>query len=292
MQHWEVKQYGALINRILHSGEKRSSRAGDVYSVFGEFLTIDVSQEFPLLRGRKIFYKPVLGELAAMFRGPKNISDFKQFGCNYWDAWGKYPNGFPENHKFASIEEATKAKKSVGELTLDYGNAWINFNGVNQLEDVVQKLTTNRTDRRILISGWRPDRLGSLSLPCCHLLYQWYVRDVDTEQPKLDMIWYQRSVDTMVGLPSDIILAAAWNIILANQSGLQPGVIKFMLADTHIYENHIPQTLEYMRQLNKVEYKKLEYAVDPAASVFNFTPDMLSLSEYVYQPAIKFELNV
>lgn len=274
MQHWEVKQYGALINRILHSGEKRSSRAGNVYSVFGEFLTIDVSQEFPLLRGRKMFYKPVLGELAAMLRGPKNVRDFQKFDCNYWNAWGD------KNH----IEE--------GHLELDYGNSWINFNGVNQLEDVVQKLATNRTDRRILISGWRPDRLASLSLPCCHLLYQWYVRDVDTEQPKLDMIWYQRSVDTMVGLPSDIILAAAWNIILANQSGLQPGVIKFMLADTHIYENHVPQTLEYMRQLNKVEYKKLEYAVDPAASVFNFTPDMLSLSEYIHQPAIKFELNV
>lgn len=274
MQHWEVKQYGALINRILHSGEKRSSRAGDVYSVFGEFLTIDVSQEFPLLRGRKMFYKPVLGELAAMFRGPKNIRDFKQFGCNYWDAWGDKLH----------IEE--------GHLELDYGNAWINFNGVNQLEDVVQKLTTARTDRRILISGWRPDRLGSLSLPCCHLLYQWYVRDVDTEQPKLDMIWYQRSVDTMVGLPSDIILAAAWNIILANQCGLQPGIIKFMLADTHIYANHIPQTLEYMRQLNKVEYKKIEYAIDPTASVYNFIPDMLSIVDYSHQPAIKFDLNV
>lgn len=268
---WEVKQYAALINKILYQGQRRPSRAGDTYSLFGETITIDVSQYFPLLNGRKMFYKPVLGELAAMLRGPKHVEDFKKFGCNYWDAWGK---------------------NTDGKLELDYGNAWIDYNGVNQLENLVKTLKENPNDRRLLISGWRPDRLPMLSLPCCHLLYQWYVRDGKF----LDMVWYQRSVDTMVGLPSDIILCAVWNIILAQQCGYTPGVIKLVLGDTHIYANHVEPTLEYIRQLNKwnPDTKKNEttYVLDETATVEGFVPDMLKLEGYNPQPAIKFELNV
>lgn len=268
-EHWEVQQYGRLINKILYQGEKRSSRAGDVYSIYGETMSIDVGQAFPVLMGRKMFYKPVLGELAAMVRGPKNISDFKKFECNYWDSWGG------EN----------------GEIEVDYGNSWIDFNGVNQLEQLVKTLVENPKDRRMIVTGWRPDRLSELSLPCCHLLYQWYVR----KEKFLDMIWYQRSVDTMVGLPSDIILAAAWNIVLASQVGLKPGIVKFFLGDTHIYANHIPQVLEYMRQLqdiNKIGIDLVNYRVKNSANILNFVPDMIELGPYDPMPAVKFELNV
>lgn len=265
---WERQQYAQLVQKILHSGEKRSSRAGDTYSLFGETLDIDISTSFPLLRGRRLFYKPVLGELAAMLRGPKTIEDFKKFNCNYWDAWDD----------------------GAGNINVDYGNAWIDFNGVNQLEDVVDKLINNPTDRRILISGWRPDNLPDLSLPCCHLLYQWYVRD----GKYLDMIWYQRSVDTMVGLPSDIILAAAWTAVLASQTGYKPGKIKMMLGDTHIYANHVQGTLDYLRQLNSMplDEPKHHYAVSPNATVYNFKPEMIDIVDYEPADKIKFELNV
>lgn len=275
--NWEITQYSELINKILKKGEKRSSRAGDVYSIFGEQIVINIEHEFPLLRGRKIFYKPVLGELAAMLRGPKTVEDFKKFGCNYWDAWGKFPHGAP------TVEQVDQ----VGLINVDYGNAWIDFNGVNQLEQLVDKLKNSPTDRRMLISGWRPDRLAELSLPCCHLLYQWYVRD----GTHLDMIWYQRSVDTMIGLPSDIVLAAAWTIILANQCDYKPGIIKLILGDTHIYTNHLAPTLTYMRQLQPYDMP-INYLCFPDTTVTNFTPDMLVIEDYNPAPAIKFELNV
>lgn len=267
---WEVK-YSELVNRILHSGEKRPSRAGDTYSVFGEAITIDVSESFPLLHGRKMHYKGVLGELAAFLRGPKHVDDFKKFGCNFWDEW---------------------ANKEDGSITLDYGNAWLDFNGVNQLDALVEKLINNPHDRRMLISNWRPDRLAELSLPCCHMFYQWYVRD----RTHLDMLWYQRSVDTMVGLPSNIISAATWNIILANQCGYKPGRVKMVLGDTHIYANHVPQTLDYLRQLKDFTSKRslysIKYEIDKTATVKNFHPDMLVLGQYEPMPSIKFDLNV
>lgn len=276
---WEAQQYGKLINKILHQGYKKPSRAGHTYSIFGEIIEIDLKEGFPLLQGRQMYYKPVLGELAAMLRGPKHVDDFKKFGCNYWDSWAAEEGD--------CLHDGELAKG--GELELDYGNSWVDFNGVNQLEILVDTITKNPNDRRMLISSWRPDRLHELSLPCCHLLYQWYVR----EDRYLDMIWYQRSVDTMVGLPSDIILGAAWNIILAQQCGYEPGVVKFMLGDTHIYSNHVEPTLDYIKQLNTVtEPKSADYTLAPGSTVFNFRPDMLSISDYKPKSPIKFKLNV
>lgn len=271
--HWEYK-YAELIRDVLTTGEKRHTRAGDAYSVFGRALEVDISKEFPLLRGRKMFPGPIFGELAAMLRGPKHVQDFRDQGCNYWESWAD----------------------GQGELALDYGNAWIDFNGVNQLEVLVNTLKTNPTDRRMIVTGWRPDRLDQLSLPCCHILYQWYVRKNKDGADYLDMIWYQRSVDVMVGLPSDIVLAAMWTMLLANECGFQPGKVTMMLGDTHVYANHSEGVNDYLRNLNNRAVETfgtlIHYTLDKSATVFNFTPDMMRINNYAHAPAIKFSLNV
>ena len=269
--NFEVDGYAKLVNKVLNEGEKRSTRAGDTYAVFGETITLDTEHNFPLVQGRKIFYKPVLGELAAMLRGPKHLSDFEKFGCNYWKQWAN----------------------EDGSINLDYGNAWRDFNGVDQLQELVNKLRDNPTDRRLLVTGWRPDRLAELSLPCCHMLYQWYVRD----NKYLDMVWYQRSVDIMVGLPSNFILAAAWNIILANQCGYRSGKIKMVLGDCHVYANHLQGAMDYLRNLNRLindkhdGYKALPYGIQMDATIDNFEPHMLQLPNFKPEPVIKFDLN-
>lgn len=279
---FEVQQYASLVDEILRTGEKRNTRAGETYSLFAKTITIDTEKEFPLIQGRKIFYKPVFGELAAMLRGPKHIDDFKKFGCNYWDAWG-----YENNPHFATDEQPI-----VGSLKLDYGNSWRDFNGTDQLAELVEKLKNNRTDRRLIVSGWRPDNIPSLSLPCCHMLYQWYVRD----DKYLDMVWYQRSVDVMVGLPSNFILAALWNIILAQQSGLQSGRITMVLGDVHIYANHVQGTLEYLRNLDKLansgKHHAISYGVNKDVTIDTFVPDDVKLAPFETQPVIKFDLNV
>lgn len=278
---WEVEQYAKLIDRILKKGQKRKTRNQETYSIFGEVLTIDLQEAgFPILQGRKMYYKPVIGEFAAMINGPRNIADFKKYGCNYWDAWGS---------KEEKLDALGDVPEPIGSINVDYGNAWIDWNGVNQVERVIETIKKNPADRRLIVSGWRPDQLEHLSLPCCHLLYQWYVRD----EQFLDMVWYQRSVDTMVGLPSDIILCALWNILLAHETNLKPGVIKLVLGDTHIYNNHLEPALDYLRQLQDTNFNyKTTYQLDANTSLLKFDPEMIQIFGYVSKPPIKFELNV
>lgn len=215
------REYANLLTHIRNFGVEKETRNAKTVSLFGQMLKIDMrnSNDFPILQGRKMYPKGVLGEFAAMLRGPKSVQDFKDFGCNYWGQWAD----------------------EDGDLNVDYGNAWIDWNGINQIEQVSETLRNNPNDRRMIVSGWRPDLIPHQSLPCCHILYQWRV-----EKGHLDMIWYQRSVDMMVGLPSDIILAAVWNIMLANEVGLKPGELTFMLGDCHIYEQHFDAYEEYI----------------------------------------------
>lgn len=277
MQQFEI-DYANLVQDILDNGIERKTRNAVTKSVFGRTLRINLQDnEFPILIGRKMFYKGVVGELGAFLKGPKTLKDFEDQGCNYWKQWAK-----PD-----------------GSIAVDYGNAWLDFNGVNQLEELVKGLKADPYGRRHIVSGWRPDRLKELSLPCCHLLYQWYVRD-----GKLDMVWYQRSVDTMIGLPSDIILAYLWNVLISAEVGLEPGEIIMMLGDTHIYEPHYENAKLYISNVNEIkEVSNINnndmtprFSFITPNAVFckwnmkDFDPKAFNIYDYFPYPQIQFEL--
>ena len=111
------------------------------------------------------------------------------------------------------------------------------------------------------------------------------------------MIWYQRSVDVMVGLPSDVILAAVFNILLANEVGMRPGRITMFLADTHVYENHLDPTRQYLDNAMRCMHDNsiapgVPYILDKGTSIDTFMPDDIQVLGYVPFDHIKFELNV
>ena len=217
MQKFEL-EYARLIATTLR-GETRQTRNGETRSIFSKTLTVPLNGDgtFPVIQGRQMYTKGVLGELAAMLRRPDKLADFEKWGCNYWSNWAH----------------------EDGSLWVDYGNAW---HADSQITRLKHKLANDPTDRRMIISGWRPHMLDKLDLPCCHLLYQFYVR----EGKYLDMIWYQRSVDLMVGLPSDIVFAAAWLIAIAGEFGYTPGVINMQLGDCHVYAEHYDGAANYL----------------------------------------------
>lgn len=260
------QDYVHLIYNILNNGGLRKTRNHPTYSLFGRTLVIDELREgrLPLISGRKMYPDGIIGEFAAFLHGVTKVEDFEKFGCNYWKQW---------------------ADKD-GSIRVDYGNSWRDFNGYDQLQAVIDTLKTNPADRRMLISGWRPDKLAELSLPCCHMLYQWYVNPTTDE---LEMIWYQRSVDTLVGLPSDILLAAVWNILLAQVTGFKPGRITMMLGDTHIYKSHYDKAVDYCIQA-EFAFEAPTYRFNEACNFDNFKPSDILIENYNPSNPIKFEV--
>jgi thymidylate synthase len=260
--------YIKLIKKILNEGEEKEGRNGWTRSLFGEMIDLgNVFTEFPILQGRKIYHKGVLGELAAMLNKPTHIDDFTSKGCNYWGKWAK----------------------EDGSINIDYGNAWYDFNGFDQIKDLKDKLRNNPNDRRMIVSGWNPTNLDKLDLPCCHMVYQFHVSKGNT----LNMLWTQRSVDTMIGLPSDAVFAATWLIILANEVGLKPGNIKMSLGDTHIYQEHLEDVKTYLLQTRAVSTfnPRWELNMEREQAMEEFVPEMLTLTSYKHKAPITFELK-
>lgn len=139
-----------------------------------------------------------------------------------------------------------------------YGYQWRHFDapyegmnadytgkGVDQLKYCVDLIRDNPTSRRILFHAWNPKQLDEMALPCCHLLYQFYV---DTENNKLKCHMYQRSQDTFLGLPFNIASTALLVVLIAKLTDLEPSEIIISGGDSHIYVNHIDQVKEQIKR--------------------------------------------
>lgn len=261
--------YASLIMQVLAEGERRMTRNYETKAIFGTSLVIDMegTNWFPLIQGRKSHYKGVMGEFAALVRGPSKLAHFEQWGCNYWGKWAD----------------------EDGSLTVDYGNEWLRNGQVDHLKHCLE---FNPTDRRMIINGWNPANLEQLSLPCCHYNYQFFVRNGEF----IDMIWTQRSVDIMIGLPADIVLAYTWLVMLANEFGYKPGRITMNFGDTHIYADHITNAMLYCeRVLNGIvgsmTAPTYTLTCEPGKDFLQFEPCDILINDYVSLSHLEFNLH-
>jgi len=255
------QNYKALVAAVSATPTIRPTRAGNTKSVFGTTLIVPdlVDGFFPLITSRRMYYAGIVGEMAAFLKGPKHITDFTSRGCNYWSDWG---------------DEA-------GNINVDYGNIWRDFEGVDQIESVIQSLKEDPNGRRHIITAWHPAHIDDLSLPCCHWAYQFYVNG-----NYLELIWIQRSVDLMIGLPADIVLGALLLILMANRIGKLPGKMVFQMGDTHIYESHFDKVDKYLKApTHDLPLYALESNID------NFKSTDFKLINYSHEDPISFKLE-
>jgi len=272
--------YLGFVNAVVTGGEKRQTRAGPTRSTFGSFIHINclLRGQFPILTTRKMFPKPILGELAAFLRGASLLSEFQMLGCNYWNANAA---AWPANAKYHP------AAWHVGKV---YGAQWRYWTGlhgtqVDQLENLITSLREDSNSRRHILTTWNPAELSLGCLPPCHILAQFNV----CNSKHLDCVVYMRSVDLCLGLPSDIILYAALLILIADEVSLKPGRLTFMLADTHIYENHVER---FKKQLSAPDYGLPTYTLSPEASLDNFKPEHLEINNYQHGEKIDYPFAV
>ena len=98
----------------------------------------------------------------------------------------------------------------------------------------------------------------------------------------------------MIGVPSDIVLAAVFNLLVAQTVGLEPGRLVMNFGDTHIYESHLRTEYtngtyaypvdEYLLQYSAMPSAVPGWTLAPEATVFNFTPDMFDIVDYFARP--------
>ena len=262
MSHLTEQNYLDIMRKILRDGTVREGRNGITKSIPFPSLTWDFEYGYlPLITTRKMHTKGILGEYAAIVRGPKHIDDFRKWGCNYWEKWAN----------------------DDGTITVDYGNAWTDYNGVNQVEAVLQSLRDNPGDRRMVIDAWRPDRLEDLSLPCCHYSYQFW-----SDGTRLSLLWNQRSADWCIGVPSDMLFAGVMLACFASLTNHKLGQLTMQFGDAHIYEEHFEGAQEQIRRNPHIPPR---FRLSEQEEFNTFQPVDLQVFDYNHYDPISYELK-
>ena len=142
------------------------------------------------------------------------------------------------------IKEDDKFSEQYGDLGPVYGKQWRDFEGIDQLSQVIEDIKSNPNSRRHIVSAWNPKEIPIMiksGLPPCHTLFQFYVNE-----NKLSCQLYQRSADVFLGVPYNIASYGLLTCMIASVTGLETGEFVHSLGDTLIYLNHLDQVEEQL----------------------------------------------
>jgi len=239
-----MKQYLDLARHILDHGVKKDDRTGTgTTSVFGYQMRFDLSEGFPLLTTKKTFIKGIIHELLWFIRGETNIKYLVDNKVGIWTDW-PYQN-YKKSKEFQGetlkefsdkIRASDDFAQKWGDLGPVYGAQWRDFNGVDQIDYIIQTLKKDPNSRRMVLSAWNPAEIGQMMLPPCHTLIQFYVAN-----NKLSLQLYQRSGDVFLGIPFNIASYALFLMMVAQVTGYEVGEFVHTIGDAHIYSNHMEQ---------------------------------------------------
>lgn len=289
-----MKQYLDLCQYVLEKGYKKADRTGTgTVSTFGYQMRFDLQKGFPILTTKKVHFASIVHELLWFIAGDTNIEYLVKNNVRIWNEW-PYKK-FMESKKYQNetLEEFVEKIKTDHQFALEfgdlgpvYGRQWRNFNGVDQLQELIENLKNNPFSRRHILSAWNPAEIKNMALPPCHTLIQFYVSD----DKKLSCQLYQRSADIFLGVPFNIASYALLTIMLAQICGYQLGEFIHTLGDAHIYSNHFSQINE---QLNR-KPKSLPILVinKNITNLFNFKFEDFKLEQYDPYPLIRGQVAV
>ena len=249
------EQYQNLIYDILEFGVDKKDRTGTgTISTFGKQIRHNMKDGFPLLTTKKMAIKTMMTELKWFLKGDTNIKYLVDNGCNIWngDAYKEYNRAkghLIELEDYTEVEFINMIKtddgfaNSWGELGPIYGKQWRDWDGKDQIKELIKNIKENPDSRRLIVSAWNVSELDKVVLPPCHYGFQCYVSD-----GKLSLMWNQRSVDTFLGLPFNIASYGTLLLLLCEETGLEAGELIGNLGDTHLYLNHLEQAKEQLER--------------------------------------------
>ena len=205
------KKYTDLLQDILDNGITKSDRTGTgTLSVFGRQIRHKMSEGFPLITTKKMYFKGITVELLWFLRGDTNIKYLIDNDCHIWngDALKNYENhnGEIDWGPFVTKEEAfvemiktdDQFAKKWGDLGPVYGKQWRSWGNyiqdimqphiysktkhIDQIQNLINELKTNPDSRRLMVSAWNVGELDQMVLPPCHYGFQVYTRELSASE--------------------------------------------------------------------------------------------------------------
>lgn len=288
-----MKEYHNALKHILENGKDRPDRTNTgTKSVFGYQMRFDLRKEFPAVTTKKLAWRAVVGELLWMLEGS---SDERRLA----EITFEKPREELKDKTTIWTANADNQAKNLGYVNNDlekdlgpiYGHQWRSWDAaigyVDQIAEVLEQMYYDPYSRRHIVSAWNADRVNVMSLPPCHVLFQFYIHEGE-----LSCHLYQRSVDAPLGLPFNIASYSLLTHMFAQILGLKVGEFIHTSGDLHIYQNQIDAVKEQLKRdpypgpiLEMPKFSNLQ-------ELTNTKPSDYKLLNYQYHPSINFPFAV
>ena len=228
-----MRAYLDLCQRIVDEGSwVENERTGKrCLTVINADLEYNVAlNEFPMITTRKSFFKSAIAEFLGYIRGYDNAADFRKLGAKTWDANANLNDAWLNN-------SFRKGEDDMGRVYGIQGRAWAKPDGgtIDQLQKIVDNLTQGIDDRAEIMSFYNPGEfhMGCLR-PCMH------THNFSILDGTLYLTSFQRSCDVPLGLNFNQVQVFFFLAIMAQITGLKPGIAYHKIVNAHIYEDQLP----------------------------------------------------
>lgn len=284
-----MKQYLEVGKRILEEGVWVTNPRTGVrcLTIIDADFTFNVGAgEFPLVTTRKSFAKQAIMELIGYLRGYSSAAQFREIGVNTWnananenEAWLRNPNRNGED--------------DMGRVYGVQGRQWTNSRGevFDQLEKIYTNLSQRVDDRGEILTFWNPGEFSQGCLrPCMHT-HQFSILG-DT----LHLNSFQRSNDFLLGQVFNMVQCYTLLALMAQITGLKPGLAKQKIINLHIYEDQYNVLMEH-KQFDRKPFESPKLWIDPDIKTLEdvltwVDKDCFQVFDYNHHPAISYPFTV
>ena len=235
--------YHNLLDKILQEGytyEDPNRKGVNRVEIPSYTFRHEFKDGFPAITTKKLNYKSVVTELLWFLRGDTNIKYLVDNGCNIWnkDAYNYYLKQAERQPKEMILtfkewlNEIKEGEDLLGDLGKVYGHYWRDYDGFDQIQDIIYKMINTPMSSEIIVTARNPNDKDNQALPCCHYGFQIVVRplsnlerfiiyknneqltrlfpgvtinrtnkldELDIPKYGFELHWQQRSVDTFLG---------------------------------------------------------------------------------------------
>jgi thymidylate synthase len=287
---YKMKNYLKILENVLENGKPYKNRTEALrIRVTGAIFEHNMREGFPLLTTKKMNYHAVVGELIGFIRGYSSAVDFRELGCNIWDANAN------ENKEWVNNPN----RKGTDDLGRIYGVQWRGWrtpsgNAIDQLANAINLVMTDPGSSRNIVQSFNPAEMEETCLPACHTSFQLIA---DKRKNTLDLVWTQRSCDVFLGLPFNIASYATLLSAICHVTGYDPNKLVGLLSDVHYYDNQheaikiqvqqepLPLPMIMITNCPSVEKTMVEQLLE-------FTPDDFKLLNYQSHAALPVKMIV
>ena len=227
----------------------------------------NLAEEFPIITLRRTAFKAAIDELLWIWQ--KKSNNVNELNSHIWDSWADETGSIGKAYGY---QLGVKSHYPEGDM--------------DQVDKVLYDLKHNPYSRRIITNIYVHKDLSEMHLyPCA------YSVTFNVVDGRLNAILNQRSNDMAVANNWNVVQYAVLVHMLAQVSGLQVGELVHVIADSHIYDRHIPQV---ERMLQGTPHPAPKFVMNKnVTNFYDFTVDDFALEGYEYEPfAERFEVAI